>query len=253
MSIAMSSPTILSRPDGTGIAYARLNGRSPGVIFFSGFHSDMTGIKATALEAHCRARGQAYVRFDYLGHGTSSGRFEDGTIGRWTEDALAVIDELSTGPQVLVGSSMGGWLMLLAALQRPERIHGLVGVASAPDFTEELLRPNLGAEAQAALESAGVWKRPSAYGPDPYPITRTFLEEAKRHLVLGERHALDCPVRLIHGMADPDVPFVYSFALAEAVATGDVAISLIKDGDHRLSRDVDIRRLCRTVDELLDR
>jgi pimeloyl-ACP methyl ester carboxylesterase len=249
----MSPPSILSRPDGSGIAYARLEGQAPGVIFLSGFHSNMTGIKATSIEAHCRARGQACLRFDYLGHGQSSGRFEDGTIGRWCEDALAVLDGLATGPQVLVGSSMGGWLMLLAALKRPQRIHGLLGIASAPDFTEELLRPSLSEEAQAALESHGVWQRPSAYSPDPYPITMGFLEEAKRHLVLGQRHALDCPVRLIHGMADPDVPFVYSLALAEAVAASDVAISLIKDGDHRLSRDADIRRICRTLDELLDR
>jgi pimeloyl-ACP methyl ester carboxylesterase len=213
----------------------------------------MTGIKATALEAHCRARGQAYLRFDYLGHGQSSGRFEDGSIGRWAEDALAVIDELSDGPQVVVGSSMGGWLMLLTALQRPERIRGLLGIASAPDFTEELLVPSLGEDAQAALASAGVWHRPSAYGPDPYPITRAFLDEAKRHLVLGRRHPIDCPVRLVHGMADPDVPFVYSLALAEAVSAADVAIGLIKDGDHRLSRETDIARICRTLDELLDR
>jgi pimeloyl-ACP methyl ester carboxylesterase len=252
MSIAMSPPSILSRPDGTGIAYARLDGRTPGVIFLSGFHSDMTGIKATALEAHCRARGQAYLRFDYLGHGQSSGRFEDGTIGRWAEDAIAAIDELSKGPQVLVGSSMGGWLMLLAALARPARIQALLGIASAPDFTEELLTPSLSEEAQAAIESEGVWHRPSDYGPDPYPITKRFLAEAKGHLVLGRRHAIDRPVRLIHGMADADVPFVYSLALAEAVSAADVAISLVKDGDHRLSRAVDIQRICRTLDELLD-
>ena len=243
----------LQRPDGNTVAYAKTDGSAPTVVFLGGFRSDMTGTKAMALETWAQQSGHACLRFDYLGHGQSSGRFEDGTIGRWVEDALAVLDDLTTERQVLVGSSMGAWLMLIAALRRSERIHALLGVASAPDFTEELLRPSLSEEAQAAIEKNGVWHRPSAYGPDPYPIRKEFLEEAKRHLLLGSRHPLDCPVRLIHGMADPDVPFVYSLALAEAVSSQDTQITLIKDGDHRLSREADIARICRTLDELLDK
>ena len=245
-------PSILTRPDGSIIAYARLPGKAPGVVFLPGFHSDMTGIKAMRLEAHCRRRGQAYLRFDYQGHGRSSGRFEDGTIGGWAEDAIAVLDALTEGAQVLVGSSMGGWLMLLAALARPERVSGLLGIASAPDFAQELLLPSLSEAALAALDSAGVWHRPSAYGADPYPITQRFLDEAATHLVLGRKLPLACPVRLLHGMADPDVPFVYSLLLADALAAADTVVSLIKDGEHRLSRESDLERVCRTLDELLD-
>ncbi|MBI1778202.1 MAG: alpha/beta hydrolase [Proteobacteria bacterium] len=246
-------PAILTRPDGSTIAYARLEGKAPGVLFLSGFHSDMTGIKATRLEAHCRRRGQAYLRFDYLGHGQSSGRFEDGGIGRWAEDAIACIDHLTDGAQVLVGSSMGGWLMLLAALARPERVDGLLGIAAAPDFTEELLWPSLPEAAREAIEADGVWQRPSAYGPDPYPITKGLIEEGRRHLLLGRTLPLACPVRLIHGMADADVPYVYSLWLADALAASDVVVSLVKDGEHRLSREADIERICGTLDELLDR
>ena len=184
---------ILPRPGGASIAYRKCSGRSPGVIFMGGFNSDMTGTKASALEAACREAGRAYVRFDYSGHGESSGEFADGTIGSWSEDAIAVLDAASEGPQVLVGSSMGGWIMLLAALARPQRVAGLVGIASAPDFTEELMWRRFDDDVRRRLEDTGVYHRPSEYGDDPYPITMKLIEDGRRHLLLERPIAIHCP------------------------------------------------------------
>lgn len=235
--------------DGATIAFRRTAGGTPGVVFLGGYRSDMTGTKAMALEAHCRARGQAFLRFDYRGHGASSGRFEDGTIGQWAGDAIAALDRLTDGPQILVGSSMGGWLMLLAALARKERVAGLVGIAAAPDFTEDLIWDRLDAAERARLETEGAIYEPSAYG-DPYVYTRALVEDGRRHLLLRGTIPLECPVRLLHGMEDPDVPWRTSIRLAEKVAAADTRVTLVKDGDHRLSRDADLALLCRTVDEV---
>jgi pimeloyl-ACP methyl ester carboxylesterase len=213
--------------------------------------SDMTGGKALALEAFCRARGQAFVRFDYAGHGQSSGRFEDGTIGAWTEDALAVLDRVAQGPQVIVGSSMGGWIALNLALARPDRLKALVGIAAAPDFTEDLIWHDLPMEAQMALETDGVIYEPSEYSEKPYPITMNLIHEARDHLRLRGEIAVDVPVRLLHGMLDPDVPWKRSLMLARKLRTPDVRVVLVKDGDHRLSREQDLALLTRTVEELL--
>ena len=240
----------LARRDGATIAYCTSPGKSPGVLFLSGFASDMTGTKASALETACRAAGRAYVRFDYSGHGASSGRFEDGTIGRWTDDALEVLDAACTGPQVLVGSSMGGWIMVLAALARPQRIAGLVGIAAAPDFTEDLMWAGYGDDVRRALVEGGVWYEPSAYGEAPLAITRELIDEGRTHLVLHESIAIACPVRLIHGMADTEVPWTVSLRLAESLASTDVALTLIGDGDHRLSTPADLDRMCRTIEAL---
>jgi len=244
----------LARPDGGRIAYRRLvappGDRRPGVVFLTGFASDMSGGKASALAAWAAARGQAMLRFDYFGHGQSSGRFRDGTIGRWTEDALAVIDALTTGPQILVGSSMGGWIMLLAALARPDRIAGLVGIAAAPDFTEDLMWDRMSATQREALARDGVLLEPSKYTDAPYEISRALIEDGRRHLLLRSRIDIHCPVRLLHGMADPDVPWETSARLAEQLASDDVVVTLIRDGDHRLSRDADLQRLLATVEEL---
>ena len=215
-----------------------------------GFNSDMTGTKASALEAACREAGRAYVRFDYSGHGESSGEFADGTIGSWSEDAIAVLDAASEGPQVLVGSSMGGWIMLLAALARPQRVAGLVGIASAPDFTEELMWRRFDDDVRRRLEDTGVYHRPSEYGDDPYPITMKLIEDGRRHLLLERPIAIHCPVRLLHGMKDEDVPWTTAPRIAEKLLADDVRVLVIKDGDHRLSRDQDILRLCVTVEEL---
>jgi pimeloyl-ACP methyl ester carboxylesterase len=243
---------ILARPGGAAIAYRRTPGRLPGVIFLSGFMSDMTGGKATFLEEVCRRRGQAFLRFDYSGHGESSGAFTDGTIGRWAEDAQAALDSLTEGPQVLVGSSMGGWIMLLVALRRPERVAGLVGIAPAPDFTVDMLPSQLAREHLAAIGRDGIAWVESEYGPEPTPITRSLIEDGRNHLVLRRPLPIAIPVRLLHGMRDADVPWQTSLRLARALASGDVSVTLVKDGDHRLSEPADLERLARTLKALLD-
>ena len=212
----------------------------------------MAGTKATFLDDVCAARGLPYVRFDYSGHGVSGGRFEDGTIGAWAEDAIAVIDHVADGPLILVGSSMGGWLMLLAALARPERVAGLIGLAPAPDFTEALIWNRLAAEAREQLMRDGRLAQPSAYADEPTVITRGLIEEGRRHLLLSAPIGIRCPVRLLHGMADPDVPHRLSLDLAERLVSSDVRVTLIKDGDHRLSRAEDLALLGATIDELMD-
>jgi pimeloyl-ACP methyl ester carboxylesterase len=248
----MSAPRILTRPDGATIAYHRLSGAAPGVVILGGFRSDMTGTKASFLEDFCHRRGRAYVRFDYFGHGASSGDFALGTIGRWAEDAIAVIDSLTEGRQILVGSSMGGWIMLLAALARPERTHALIGIAAAPDFTEDLLWPRLDEGQRRQLRETDAVTLPSEYDPAGYTYRRAVFEDGKRHLVMRGAIALNCPVRLLHGMRDDGVPWRTSLALAERLNSGDVAVTLVKDGDHRLSREADLGRLGRTLDELLE-
>jgi pimeloyl-ACP methyl ester carboxylesterase len=240
----------LDRGDGVELAWARLEGRSPTVVFLPGFRSDMTGDKATALAAFCAERGQAILRFDYSGHGSSGGRFEDGTIGRWTEDALAVIDGQSRGKLVLVGSSMGGWIALLAACARPDRVAALIGIAAAPDFTETLMWEAMTFEERARLMRDGVLHVPSQYG-EPYPITRALIEDGRAHLLLNRPIAIDCPVRLLHGQRDVDVPWETALRIAEQVTSQDVEVLLVKDGHHRLSRPHDLALLCRTLRPLL--
>src|SRR5262249_25096836 len=191
------------------------------------FMSDMTGTKAMMLEAFCRSRGQAYLRFDYFAHGASSGDFADATIGRWREDALAVLDRETRGPQLLVGSSIGGWLLLLAAPARPERIAGLVGIAAAPDATEDLMEPELTPEQRATIEREGAVRIPSAYDPKGYLITRRLIEEGRRHLVLRGSLPIACPVRLLHGMEGPDLPWQTTLQLAERLQSRDVTVTLI--------------------------
>lgn len=244
---------IVTRDDGATIAYHRSPGATPGVVFLTGFRSDMTGGKAVALEAACRARGRAFLRFDYTGHGQSSGTFTDGTIGQWAEDAVFAIERLTEGPQVLVGSSMGGWIMLLAALRLGARIAGLVGIAAAPDFTEDVMWQAADSVMREALTRDGVWHEPSAYSPEPTPITLRLLEEGRRHLLLRTPIPLACPVRLIHGMGDADVPWQTSLRLAERLDSRDVELILVKDGDHRLSTGADLERLTRVVEDVCQR
>jgi len=246
-----SLPQRLVRDGGETVAYRRRPGRSPGVVFLGGFMSDMTGTKAEALDRFCAARGQAYLRFDYFGHGASSGAFKDATVGRWKADALVVLDQLTEGPQVLVGSSLGGWIMLLSALARPERVHALVGIAAAPDATEDLMWAELGTEQRATLSRDGYLRMPSEYSPEGYVYTRALIEEGRRHLVMREPIPLVCPVRLLHGMRDPDVPWRTSLALAEKLESRDVTVTLVKDGDHRLSTDDDLALLAQTLEPLL--
>ncbi len=249
MNDAESSPKALTRQANMHLAYHSTRGETPGVIFLGGFRSDMTGTKATALEHACAEAGRAFVRFDYFGHGQSSGEFSDGTISRWRDDAIAVIDQLSSGPQVLVGSSMGGWLMILAALARPNRVAGLVGIAAAPDFTEDLMWATFDPSIRHALEVDGVYLELSPYDPEPTPITMRLIEDGRQHLVLRQPIPFSGPVRLVHGMADPDVPWQHAVRTAEAFASDDVAINLIKGGDHRLSAPDQLAQIVATVEE----
>lgn len=235
---------------GRTLAYKKLEGKGPTIVFFPGFMSDMEGSKALALEAFCRERGQAYIRFDYSGHGQSSGKFTDGTIGAWKDDALAVVDQLTEGPLVLVGSSMGGWIGLLVALDRKDRVQAYVGLAAAPDFTRELCWNQYSDEIKATLKKDGVYYEACDYGDDPYAITMKLIEEGDQHLLLGKPIELNCPVRLIQGMKDPDVPYKTAERIAENLTSEDVVITYVKNGDHRLSGDDDLKRLCRTVKEI---
>jgi pimeloyl-ACP methyl ester carboxylesterase len=239
----------LPRPDGERLAWRRGAGAGPTVVWLSGYRSDMAGSKAEALADWARAKGRGYLRFDYFGHGESSGDFVQGTLTRWREDALAAIDELTEGPLVLVGSSMGGWIACLAALARPERICGLALIAPAPDFTTRLMPAQFPPEALVALREAGVWMQPSQYG-DPNPITLALLEDGARWSILDSAVPIEAPVRILQGGEDPDVPWRHALELAHPIKSQDLVFSLIKDGDHRLSRPQDIARLLAAVEEL---
>jgi pimeloyl-ACP methyl ester carboxylesterase len=233
----MSEPDrgTISPPGGERIAYLKRSGASPGILWLGGFKSEMTATKATALDVWAVRHGHAYVRFDYFGHGRSTGSFRDGTITHWRDDALAVLDELTAGPQILVGSSMGAWLALLVALARPDRTAGLLLIAPATDFTEALLWSRLDSDVQYQILQDGEWLRPSLYDRDPYPITRKLIEDGRKHLLLGGAIAVHCPVRIVQGMADPDVPWEHAMKLVSALGP-DTQITLVKNGDHRLSK-----------------
>jgi pimeloyl-ACP methyl ester carboxylesterase len=211
----------------------------------------MAGTKAQALADWALAAGRAYLRFDYFGHGESGGDFREGDITRWRGDALAVLDDLIEGDVVLVGSSMGGWIACLAAMARPERVKAMVLVAPAPDFTEKLMAPEIPPEGRRALRDDGVWLRPSEYG-DPYPITANLLEDGARWSILPGPIPIEAPVRILQGGEDPDVPWRHALELAQAIKGDDVVFTLIKDGDHRLSRPQDIERLIAAVGEVAD-
>ncbi len=239
------------------LAVRRRSGVTPGLLWLGGFKSDMGGTKAVALDRWAAAHQRHCVRFDYSGHGESDGKFTDGTISRWLDESIAVFDAYCHGPQVLVGSSMGAWLALLLAreLRRREPPHGrlspaaLVLIAPAVDFTEELMWKRFPAPVKRKLESEGVWERPSQYSSEPYPITASLIEDGRRHLLLGGLIETGCPVRILQGVADPDVPWRHAVELVSRLAQDDVVLSLIKDGDHRLSRPEDIERLIGAVSE----
>jgi len=234
-------------------------GAPPGVFWLGGFKSDMQGTKAAALDAWAAAQGRACIRFDYSGHGESGGDFVDGTIGRWLEDSRAVFEAFAEGPQILVGSSMGGWLALLLAQELRRRpvgaavkatVAGMVLIAPAVDFTEELMWKRFPAEIRRQIETEGAWQRPSQYSEAPYPITRGLIEEGRRHLLLGGLIETACPVRILQGVQDHDVPWQHAIELSSRLAQDDVVLSLVKDGDHRLSRPEDIERLIAAVAEM---
>jgi pimeloyl-ACP methyl ester carboxylesterase len=241
----------LLRPGGEQMAFRRLEGRGPTVLWVGGFRADMSGNKAQALASWAAARRQAFVRFDYFAHGASSGDFTHGTVTRWREDALAAIDELTQGPLILVGSSMGGWLSCLAAMARPQRVAGLVLVAPAPDFTETLMKPSLPPEAIQVLAEQGVWMTLPMGGEGGYPITRALLEDGARWSILPGPVPIRAPVRILQGGRDTAVPWTQVLELANALEGFDVVFSLIKDGEHRLSRPQDLQRLIEAVEELV--
>jgi pimeloyl-ACP methyl ester carboxylesterase len=234
---------------GQGIACERLPGDGPELVFLCGLRSDMGGTKASRLRALAEARGWAFTRFDYRGHGRSSGRFEEGTIGAWLDDALLVLDRLVEGRFLLIGSSMGGWLALLAALARPERLSGLVLLAPAPDFPRRLILPSLSPEERAALERDGVVHLPSEYG-EPLPVTRRLVEESAAHELLHGPIPLACPVHVLHGRRDADVPLALSLELVALLPRARVTLEPVEDGDHRLSREEDLRRLEAAVERV---
>jgi pimeloyl-ACP methyl ester carboxylesterase len=241
------------------IAVRQRDGALPGLFWLSGYKSDMKGTKAEALAHWAQAQGRACVRFDYSGHGESGGEFIDGTIGRWLEDSLAVFEACCRGPQILVGSSMGGWLALLTVRALKQRaataplagegvraaasVAGLMLIAPAIDFTEELMWKRFTPAIKSELAEKGVWARPSAYSPEPYLVTRRLIEEGRSHLLLGGMIETGCPVRILQGVEDPDVPWQHAVELTSRLACDDVVLTLVKDGDHRLSRSEDIERL----------
>ncbi|MCY4231232.1 MAG: alpha/beta hydrolase [Alphaproteobacteria bacterium] len=245
-----SRPAFLCRPEEPALAYRRFAGQGPGVVFLGGFMSDMTGDKAHALDAFCRRRGRAFLRFDYRGHGASGGRFEEAVLSDWLADTLAVLDRLTEGPQVLVGSSMGGWLMLLAALARPQRVHALIGIAPAPDFVRRM-EIGLTAEQHRSLDEQGFFLRPSEYENGPYTITKALIEDGKNHYLLDGSISIDAPVRLLHGMQDDAVPWQDSLRLTDCLESEDVRTVLVKDGSHRLSRPADLALLTTVLEGLL--
>jgi pimeloyl-ACP methyl ester carboxylesterase len=240
----------LELPHGGRIAYARTAGVGPEILFLPGLRSDMGGTKALFLETLARQSGRAMTRFDYRGHGASSGCFDDHVIGDWLTDAQTVLDRVVAGPALLVGSSMGGWLALHLALRRPERVQGVVGIAAAPDLVTELLEPALTAAQKAELRQAGRVHLPSAYGT-PLPITRRLLDEGRSWNLLGRALPITCPVHLLHGRLDPDVPWQLALRVAGCLSSAPVTLEIVEDGDHRLSREPDLRRLAAATERLL--
>jgi pimeloyl-ACP methyl ester carboxylesterase len=240
---------------GRRIAVRARAGGAPGLFWLGGFNSDMKGTKALALDAWAAEHGRACVRFDYSGHGESGGRFADGTIGRWLEESVTVFSQFCEGPQVVIGSSMGGWMALLLARELGRRaqtratLAGLVLIAPAPDFTEVLMWNGFSPEVRDEIMTKGVWHRPSQYG-EPYPITRALIEEGRNHLLLGSAIDVGCPIRILQGAQDPDVPWQHAFALAHRLPSEDVVLTMIQDGDHRLSRPQDIARIIAAVAEI---
>ena len=257
-----SEPTHLDV--GTGSAVRRIavrtqDGAAPGLFWLGGFNSDMKGTKAAALARWAADHGRACVRFDYSGHGESTGAMADGTIGRWLEESLCVFDTFCRGPQIVIGSSMGGWIALLMLRELKRRtesagsggatVAGLVLIAPAVDFTELLMWDKFPAKVKREILDKGAWERPSAYSERPYLITRALIEEGRQHLLLGGMIEPGCPVRILQGVADPDVPWSHAVELTSRIARDDVVLTLVKDGDHRLSRPEDIERLIAAVAE----
>lgn len=246
----MSTKKKLILSNGTTIAYRATEGKTPGVIFLGGFMSNMNGQKALAIEKYCKSKGHAFVRFDYRGHGDSSEDIKSFTIGTGITDALSVLDTLTRGPQILIGSSMGGWIMMQMAMLRPLRIFGLIGIAAAPDFTERLIWGKLSEEEKTNFQKLGILKLPSKYYDTSQIITFNLIKDGRNHLILDQPITINKPIRLLHGMQDLDVSWQYSIDIQKLSVFNDVLVILVKDGDHRLSRQADLKRLFIEIDLL---
>ena len=246
-----ASTACLVLPSGDELAYCYTEGRSPAVVFLGGFRSDMSGTKALFLEQWCQQRGQAFLRLDYRGHGLSGGQFEALGVSDWLDDARRVLDAESIRSPLIVGSSMGAWIGLLLARSSTPPLAGLVTLAGAPDFTQSLLWPRLGPAERDAIVRDGVVYLPSRYGDGPYPITRHLIEDGRQHQLLTQPLELSCPLRIIHGTADPDVPYAHGLRLFEHVSAKEVTLTLLKGGDHRLSDPEALREISLAVDTLL--
>ena len=248
----MTAPQFIKTPDGERLAYHKTPGAGPGLIWCGGLKSDMDGSKALAMEAWAKARGQGYLRFDYFGHGQSSGAFTDGCISRWAQDTQFVLDKLTEGPQILVGSSMGGWAALMTALARPERIAGLLLIAPAPDFTEKLMWPRFTPEIQKEILENGIYYEPSDYG-EPMELTLKLIEDGRQNLIMDAPIDFTGPVHILQGMRDEPVPWKHARELFDLIQSEDMELTLVKDGDHSLSRPSDLARLTGSADRLIDK
>lgn len=236
--------------DGSTLAYQKIPGRSPGILFLGGFRSDMLGTKASYLANVCREKGQAFLCFDYAGHGLSSGHFTENTIGDWKQNALTVFDQLTEGSQILIGSSMGGWLMFLLARERMNRLQGLVGIAAAPDFTSDI-KDTLSEEHRKSLDTLGVCYMQNEWDGEMYPISQKFLNDGHQHHILSQPLTLSCPLRLLHGTRDEVVSWQKSLKLLECIESDDAHLTLIKEGDHRLSNELQLRLIAKTAFDLI--
>ncbi|XP_062982900.1 palmitoyl-protein thioesterase ABHD10, mitochondrial [Elgaria multicarinata webbii] len=247
-----SSHSFLNRADNPNLAYHKLKGKNPGVVFLPGLFSNMNGEKALALEDYCKSVGHAFVRFDYRGCGSSEGNIKESTLGKWRKDVLSVLDELTQGPQILVGSSLGGWLMLHAAIARPEKVAALVGIAVAADYLVAAFQ-QLPVETKKEIEEKGEWKLPTKHNEEGfYSLPYELIQEAENHCVLSSPLPIKCPVRLIHGIKDEDIPWQTSLKVAENVVSGDVDVILRKAGEHRMKEKDDIKLMIYTVEDLIE-
>lgn len=242
-------PEYIDGPHGR-IAYRKREGTGPGVVWLGGFRSDMIGTKAAYLDEWAAQNRRAFLRFDYSGHGESEGVFEDGSIGEWAADALAAFDALTEGPQILIGSSMGGWIATLLAKQRPERMAAIVFIAPAPDFTEMLMWPSFTAEQQETILAQGKLEQPSDYSDEPEIITRKLIEDGRNNLVMTGSVPIHVPVRVLQGMKDDAVPWTHAVQFVEQIESDDIVLTLVKSGDHRLSEPADLERLRAALEAL---
>ncbi|KAK2488910.1 hypothetical protein MC885_007856, partial [Smutsia gigantea] len=248
-----TSVSFLRRPDLPNLAYKKLKGKSPGVIFIPGFISNMNGTKALAIEEFCKSLGHTYIRFDYSGVGNSDGNLQECTVGKWRKDVLSIIDDLAVGPQILVGSSLGGWLMLHAAISRPQKVVALIGIATAVDGLVMQFN-QLPTEVKKEIEAKGVWTMPSKYSEEGvYHIQYSFIKEAEHHCLLHSPIPVACPVRLLHGMKDDIIPWQTSIQVADRLVSTDVDVILRKHSDHRMKEKADIQLLVYTIDDLIDK